>query len=86
MPTLEDTLMVDGEDLLIEEESIPEVPKEEPTPAPVKKKFRGRKYTFEQWAKRRGVLAHHKGGLRAYVANVNKPRTLEDWDECFKDY
>jgi hypothetical protein len=43
-------------------------------------------FTFEQWAKRRGVPKHHKGGLRAYVQHVHKPRTLEEWDKCFRDY
>lgn len=54
-------------------------------PAP-RRPARKRTYTFEQWAQRRGVPSHHKGGLRAYVPNVNKSRTLEEWDACFKDY
>lgn len=43
-------------------------------------------YTFEQWAKRRGVKHHHKGGMRAYVQNINTSRTLEEWDDCFVNY
>lgn len=45
-----------------------------------------RRYSFEQWASRRGVKAHHRGGLRAFIKNPDKPRTLEDWDACFKGY
>jgi hypothetical protein len=42
--------------------------------------------SFEQWASRRGIRSHHRGGLRAYVSNVSKHRTLEEWDECFRGY
>jgi len=45
-----------------------------------------RRYSFEQWASRRGVKAHHRGGLRAFIKNPDKPRPLEDWDACFKGY
>ena len=51
--------------------------------APVKP---SRRYSFEQWASRRGVKAHHRGGLRAFIKNPDKPRPLEDWDACFKGY
>ncbi len=47
---------------------------------------RARVYTFEQWARRRGVKQHHKGGLRAYVPDVGRSRSLEEWDDCYKDY
>jgi hypothetical protein len=57
-----------------------------PPVPPVVRARRGKMYTFEQWAKRRGIPTRHKGGLRAYVDNVNKPRTLEEWETCFKDY
>jgi hypothetical protein len=45
-----------------------------------------KRYTFEQWAARRGVKVHHRGGLRAFIKNSTKPRTLEDWDLGFKGY
>jgi hypothetical protein len=45
-----------------------------------------RVYTFAQWARRRGAKQHHKGGLRAFVSNVDRSRSLEEWDDCFKDY
>ena len=45
-----------------------------------------RVYRFDQWAARRGVAQRHTGGLRAYVRDVHKPRTLEEWDKCFVDY
>ena len=48
--------------------------------APVKR------YSFVQWAARNGVPAHHRGGLRAFVTNVSKHRTLEEWDKCFEGY
>jgi hypothetical protein len=47
---------------------------------------RARVYTFEQWARRRGVKQHHKRGLRAYVPDVERSRSLEEWTDCFKDY
>ena len=45
-----------------------------------------KRYSFEQWASRRGVKEHHRGGLRAFVKNPAKPRTLEEWDKCFVGY
>jgi hypothetical protein len=45
-----------------------------------------KRYTFDQWAARRGVKNHHRGGLRAFIKNSKKPRTLEDWDLGFKGY
>jgi hypothetical protein len=45
-----------------------------------------KRFSFEQWAARRGVPSHNRGGLRAYVNNVSKHRTLEEWDECFRGY
>jgi hypothetical protein len=49
-------------------------------PVPVKR------YSFTQWAARNGVPAHHRGGLRAFVNNVKKQRTLAEWDACFEGY
>lgn len=58
-----------------------------PEPRPVASfPARKRTYTFEQWAKRRGIVSHHRGGMRAYVRDVRRSRTLEEWDDCFKDY
>ena len=45
-----------------------------------------KKYTFEQWAARRKILTHHQGGLRAFVQNPKKSRTLADWDAIFAAY
>lgn len=45
-----------------------------------------KRFSFEQWAARMGVPGHHRGGLRAFVNNVSKHRTLQEWDECFKAY
>lgn len=45
-----------------------------------------KRYSFEQWASRRGVKEHHRGGLRAFITNSKKHRTLAEWDACFKGY
>ena len=45
-----------------------------------------KKYSFEQWASRRGVKSHHRAGLRAFITNSTKHRTLEEWDACFIGY
>lgn len=66
-------------------------PKKAATKAAPKKKKRSvvkpvKRFSFEQWAARRGVKEHHRGGLRAFVKNPNKYRTLEEWDKCFVGY
>lgn len=45
-----------------------------------------KRYSFEQWASRSGVREHHRGGLRAFITNSKKHRTLAEWDACFKGY
>lgn len=45
-----------------------------------------KRYTFEQWAARRGVKTHHRGGLRAFIKNSTKPRSLKEWDSGFEGY
>ncbi len=45
-----------------------------------------KRHSFEQWASRRGVKEHHRGGLRAFITNSKKHRTLAEWDACFKGY
>lgn len=45
-----------------------------------------RKVSFDAWAKRRGVKEHHKGGLRAFVSQPDKLRTLQEWDREFENY
>jgi len=86
--------MTDEKEVTKVEEPAPEpVKKVEKTPVaakPVAQKVSSipkvKRYSFEQWAARNGVPSHHRGGLRAYVNNVSKHRTLEEWDECFKGY
>ncbi len=86
-----------SDDKTVSEDTSPAVAKKAPAKKKSRKKASGSKpkpaairrarvYRFEQWAARRGVPQHHQGGLRAYVRDVHKPRTLEEWDECFKDY
>lgn len=60
-------------------------------PAPSFKKSRpkarpARKFSFDQWAKRKGVKPHHMAGLRAYCSNPHKPRTLDEWEKVFVNY
>jgi len=45
-----------------------------------------KRYSFDQWASRRGVKNHHRGGLRAFITNSKKSRTLAEWDACFTGY
>ena len=45
-----------------------------------------RRHTFNQWASVRSVKNHHRGGLLAFCINPHAPRTLDEWDACFKDY
>lgn len=45
-----------------------------------------KKYSFEQWASRRDVPQRHRGGLRAFISNPQKIRTLTEWDKCFETY
>lgn len=67
---------------VVEEKSAP-APAKKVAAAPVKKEKR---FSFDKWAARRGVKKHHKAGLMAFVKNVNKLRTLEEWDQAFKGY
>lgn len=71
--------------------------KEAPKKAPTKKRRSApaarpvavkpeKRYSFEQWASRRGVKEHHRGGLRAFITNSKKHRSLAEWDACFKGY
>ncbi len=83
-----------------EEEVTPAPAKPEPTPAKVVKEVAGvqidvtpaqkvvpnRRYTFTQWAVRRGVKTRHQPGMRAFIKNPNKPRTIEEWDKLFVTY
>lgn len=45
-----------------------------------------KRYSFDQWAARSGVKEHHRKGLRAFIKNSKKHRTLAEWDACFKGY
>lgn len=45
-----------------------------------------KRFSFSKWAARRDIPWHNRAGLAASVPNVEKPRTLEEWDECFKGY
>jgi hypothetical protein len=60
--------------------------KEKVRPSPVVMLKPQKLYSFDQWATRRGVPTHHRGGMRAFVKQPDKQRTLEQWDECLKGY
>ncbi len=78
----------------------PEPAKPEETPNKVIKEFAGvqidvtpaqkivsdRRYTFTQWAVRRGKKPQHQPGMKAFVKNPDKPRTIEEWDKLFVTY
>ena len=53
---------------------------------PAQKIVPGKRYTFTQWAVRRAKKPHHQPGLRAFVKNPNKARTIEEWDKLFEKY
>ena len=78
------------EDLEVAPEPVKKETKKPVAAKPAAKKVsfvpKAKRYSFEQWAARNGVPSHHRGGRRAYVNNVSKHRTLEEWDECFKGY
>lgn len=80
--------MADEEDKVIVEDSKKSDSKKKAAPAKAAsvKVEPAKSYSFAQWAARRGVPAHHRGGRRAFVNNVNKHRTLEEWDKCFEGY
>lgn len=42
--------------------------------------------TFQAYCKIRNILPHHTFGMRAFVKNPDKPRTVTNWDEIFKSY
>ena len=43
--------------------------------------------SFEQWAARKGIPSHHRGGMRAFVKkNPSRHRTAEQWDACLVGY
>ena len=53
---------------------------------PAQKVVSGRRYSFTQWAVRRGKKPQHQPGMKAYVKNPDKPRTIEEWDKLFLTY
>ena len=91
MPKKSKEEMKEDKDLLSKSPEPMKVSEEKVQPKPVskvrpKKARPARKFSFEQWAKRKGVKAHWMAGLRAYCSNPHKARTLEEWEKCFKDY
>lgn len=56
------------------------------TPLPIPITPPVKRFSFDQWAARNNVLPRHRPGLRAFVNNVSKHRTLEEWEACFKGY
>lgn len=53
---------------------------------PARKAVPGKRYSFTQWAVRRAVKTRHQPGMRAFVQNPSKSRTLEEWDSLFETY
>lgn len=77
--TEEDKLPATGEPAVVKP-AEPEVKQVAARKPPVKR------VNFDVWCSARCIPAHHKKGRRAFVADVNVPRTLEDWDKVFETY
>ena len=45
-----------------------------------------RRVTFEQWSSRRSIKKEHLRGMRAFVKNPTRVRTMAEWDAAFKAY
>lgn len=68
-------------------------PEREPEPVVVQQpvvsqapKRRVRGLSLAQYAAQRQVKRHHLGGMRAFIKNPDRVRTLEEWDKVFRDY
>lgn len=57
-----------------------------PAPTPVVVERKEKLYSFEQWASMRGIPAHHRPGMKAFVKQAHKNRTMGAWDRCLADY
>ena len=75
---------VESSEELVEEEAseVQElIPVRAVQPRPVVKKV-----SFVQWASFRDVPIRHRPGLKAFVKFPQKKRSIEEWDNCFKNY
>lgn len=45
-----------------------------------------RLFSFTQYVRIRNIRRTHIAGMRAFVPNPNKRKTLEDWDSLFNNY
>jgi len=55
-------------------------------PRPIKFVEATKTYSFEQWVTRRDIPIHHRRGLRAFIKNPDRHRSLEAWDALFVNY
>lgn len=84
---------VAGEELLKEEESIPEPMKVEtsakvvaaPAKTKVEVKSAVQRISFDRWFSTTGRPAHHKAGMRAFVKSSGR-KTKAAWDQLFAKY
>lgn len=54
-------------------------------PAPTAQ-VRPRGITLEQYASQKGIKPQHLGGMRAFISNPSRLRTLEGWESVFSNY
>lgn len=47
---------------------------------------RPRGITLEQYASQKGIKPQHLGGMRAFISNPSRLRTLEGWESVFSNY
>lgn len=67
------------------EVAVVEAPKPPAPPAKQKKKKK-KGLSLTQYASRKNIKARHLGGLRAFIKNPSRLRSLEEWDAAFKNY
>jgi len=66
-------------------EAVPVVISRVEVPAPTAQ-VRPRGITLEQYASQKGIKPQHLGGMRAFISNPSRLRTLEGWESVFSNY
>jgi len=77
----------DTEDIVVSDlvESKEEAQVTVPSSRPKKVKP-AKRFTFDQYARKKGFREQHVPGLRAFVKNPRMRKTVEEWDDLLKDY
>ena len=66
-------------------ETAEEAPVKKATPRP-RPSPRVKRISFSQYAVIKRIANRHRPGLTAFVKYPQKKRSIEEWDECFKNY